>query len=145
METTTETPHLRVTLRWIDILQTFDPFFKKTGEFRFVAIVTAHGHAPVVTMLPEMGHIAVRSAIGENRIAFDTVLFDGPVQSALTVDITGEEVDMISRNEQLPAYRRTFRGDPATWIGRHAPGDETPGHDPGNLRSWRLCYDIEAA
>jgi hypothetical protein len=141
----THSPRLRVTLRWIDILQTFDPFFKTKGEFRFVAIVTAHGHPPVVTMLPEMGHISIGSALGENRITFDTLLFDGPVDAALTVDITGEEVDMLSRNEQLPPYRRTFHGDPTAWIGRQAPGDETPGHDPENLRSWRLCYDIEAA
>jgi hypothetical protein len=136
---------VRVTLRWIEILESFDPFFKKNGEFRFVAIVTAHGGAPRVTMLPEMGHISIGTAIGHNRALFDEVLFDDVVDGALTVDITGEEVDMLSRNEQLPAYRRTLQGDSAGWRGRYGPGDETPGHDPESLGSWRLCYDIELA
>jgi hypothetical protein len=136
-------PRIRVTLRWIEILASLEPFFDDTGEFRFVAIVTAHGRPPRVTMIPEMGHIPIASAIGRNRIELGTILFDDLATHALTVDIGGEEVDLLTPNERLPAYRRTFRGDPETWLGRYAPGDETPGRDPESLGAWRLCYDIE--
>ena len=32
---------IRIILRWIQVLETHEPFFKKSGEFRFVATVSA--------------------------------------------------------------------------------------------------------
>ena len=136
---------VRIVLRWIQVLHSFDPFFKQAGEFRFVAIVTAHGSPPRITMLPEFGHYSIGGGVAQSRIDLGAVLFEDAVNTALTIEITGEELDLLSRNEQLPAYRRTFNGDPSAWVGWYGPGDDAPGRDPESLGSWRVCYVIETA
>ena len=137
---------IRVVLRWIQVLETHEPFFKKAGEFRFVATVSAGENGRVVkTTLPEKGYLSISSSFAQNKVTFDQTLFEDEVGNALTIAIAGEEVDMLSKNDQLPAYRRSFSGSPSSWIGWYGPGDDTPGDDPENLKSWRVCYVIEAA
>lgn len=134
---------IRVVLRWIQVLESHEPFFKKAGEFRFVATVDAGAGRVVRKTLPESGHLTISGSFAQNKVTFETVLFEDEVSDGLTIEITGEEIDLLTRNEQLPAYRRTFSGDPEAWIGLYGPGDETPGEDPENLGSWRVCYVIE--
>lgn len=137
---------VRVVLRWIQVLETHEPFYKKSGEFRFVATVSAGADGAVVkSLLPEKGHLSISSSFAQNKVTFDKILFEDTVADTLTVEITGEEVDLLSKNDQLPAYSRTFTGGPQSFIGWYGPGDDTPGEDPENMKSWRVCYVIEAA
>lgn len=134
---------VRVVLRWIQILDTKEPFFKKAGEFRFVTRVTGTG-APVEKKIPEKGHLSISESFMQNKVTFDTVIFEGEVDEELSIVIQGEEIDLLSKNDQLPPYRREFVGAPTEWIGWYGPGDETPGDDPENMEAWRVCYRIEA-
>lgn len=137
---------IRIVLRWIQVLETHEPFFKKAGEFRFVATVSAGDDGRVIkTRLPEKGYISISSSFAQNKVTFDQILFEGEVRDGLTIEISGEEVDLLSKNDQLPSYRRSFTGSASSWIGWYGPGDDTPGSDPENLKSWRVCYIIEAA
>ncbi|HUF13476.1 MAG TPA: hypothetical protein VMN78_10280 [Longimicrobiales bacterium] len=137
---------IRIVLRWIQVLETHEPFFKKAGEFRFVATVSAGENGRVVkTPLPQKGYLSISSSFAQNKITFDQLLFEDEVADSLTIEIAGEEVDLLSKNDQLPSYRRSFSGKPSSWIGWYGPGDDTPGDDPENLKSWRVCYVIEAA
>lgn len=137
---------IRVILRWIQVLETHEPFFKKAGEFRFVATIGAGENGRVTkTHLPEKGHLTISSSFAQNKVTFDKVLFEDDVRDSLTIEVTGEEVDLLTKNDQLPTYRREFSGSPEAWIGWYGPGDDTPGEDPENLKSWRLCYVIEKA
>jgi len=134
---------IRVVLRWIQILDTKEPFFKKAGQFFFEATVsTGDSGRTVKTRLPEKGHLTVSESFSQNRVEFDTVLFEGEAGGPVVVDIHGEEVDRFSRNDPLPPYRREF-GSTAEALGWYGPGDETPGQDPENLGAWRVCYIIE--
>ena len=133
---------LRVTLRWIQIKDHLDPFFKDHGEFFFTGRVTS-GDRVVVTRLPDKGHWEISDHPRFNKVdGIDRVLFEGVPGPSLTVELNGEEVDGTTRNEHLDPYRRVFTGDPANWAGRRAPGDEGL-EDPENLGNWRICYDIE--
>lgn len=137
---------IRVILRWIQVLETHEPFFKKSGEFRFVATVSAGENGRIVkSHLPEKGHLSISSSFAQNKITFDKIIWEDDVADFLSIQIAGEEVDLLSKNDQLPVYQRTFAGRPQSWIGWYGPGDDTPGEDPENLKSWRVCYVIEAA
>ena len=137
---------IRVVLRWIQVLETHEPFFKKAGEFRFVATISAGENGRVAKVhLPEKGYLTISSSFAQNKVTFDQVLFQGEVRDFLSIEIAGEEVDLLSKNDQLPPYRRVFSGAPSSWIGWYGPGDDTPCDDPENLKSWRVCYVIEAA
>jgi hypothetical protein len=131
-----------VVLRWIQIKDRLDPFFKEHGEFFFTGRVTS-GDRVVVTRLPEMGHWEISDHPRFNKVdGIDRVLFEGTPGPSLLVELIGEEVDGSSRNEHLEPYRRVFGGDPSSWAGRRGPGDEGL-DDPENLSSWCICYDVE--
>jgi hypothetical protein len=133
---------LRVILRWIQIEDRLEPFFKDHGEFFFTGRVTS-GDRVVVTRVPEKGHWEISDNPRFNKVDhIDRVLFEGSPGPSLTVELVGEEVDRPGRNEHLEPYRRVFGGDPATWAGRRAPADEGL-DDPESLSNWRVCYDIE--
>lgn len=136
---------IRVVLRWIQILDIKEAFFKKTGQFRFVSTVSGGQDGPVTTNLPENGHLTVSDSFAQNRITFDTVIFEGTAGDDMGVEIRGEEVDRFSKNDPLPVYRREFSGDPSSWVGWYGPGDEEPTEEKENLGDWRVCYEIEDA
>lgn len=137
---------IRVILRWVQVLDNLEAFFKKKGEFRFKARVSSENFGGIhqETILPESGgYYKVSDHVRWNKLdKMNRVLFEGRVKDHLKIALTGEELDWFSRNDPLDPYERVFSGDPGQWIGRHAPGDEGP-EDPENVGNWRVCYDIE--
>ncbi len=135
---------VRVILRWIQVKDTLDPFWKGKGQFRFWSKV-AHGDEEQELRFPEKGQYSISDHPRFSKIdKLDKVLWDGEVSGPLRVEIFGEEVDRWSKNDPLDTYVRTFEGDPATWVGRHQPGDEGSA-DPENMKLWRISYDVELA
>lgn len=136
---------IRVTLRWLQILDDLEPFFKDKGEFVFWAKVwtdNGGGHAQE-TRMPRKGHYAISDHPRWNRLNnLDKVLFEGEVVDHLAIELRGEELDQLSGNDQLEFYTRTFTGA----IGDHCrliqPGDEGS-DDPENMSNWRVGYEIE--
>ena len=139
---------IRVILRWIQIKDQLEPFykqlFKQHGEFFFRTRVTT-GNQVIEYRLPEEGHWEISDHPRFNKVdKIDQVMFEGEPGETLTVELFGEEVDRFSANDQLDSYTKEFAGSPEEWVGRHAPGDEGS-EDPENLQNWRVCYDIEMA
>jgi hypothetical protein len=140
-------PKVRVTLRWLQILDKLDPSWKETGEFVFRGRVLTGGSPGRVqeTRMPEQGHWKVSDDPQYNRLnKLDRVLFEGEVVgNILVVELMGEELDQLGSNDFLVPYKRIFTGDPKDFAGRYQPGDEGASPDPENMENWRVCYDIE--
>ena len=135
-----ESVRIRVTLRWVQILDNKEPFYKERGEFFFRARVKGNG-SEQETRIPQEGQFEISDHPSWNKVNFDRVIFDGPVSGKLEIELIGEEVDMSSPNDRLEVYQRSFTGDPASWLGEHSPHDED--EDPESLTDWRICYRIE--
>ena len=132
---------IQVVLRWIQILDKMEPFYKETGEFVFRSKVTS-GEQVDEFRFPEEGHYAISDKPGWNRLEkLNRVLFDGVPASELVVELMGEELDQFSANDQLDHYRREFAGDTTQWVGHYEPVDEGSA-DPENMSNWRICFDI---
>lgn len=135
---------VRVVLRWIQILDRKEPFFKKRGEFVFRSRIFSEDGGPVAEQrLPAEGVFEISDDPSENRLRLDVPLFEGLVADHLAIELTGEEQDVTSANDELNPYRRIFRGPPATWLGSYGPGDERI--EPEDLGDWRIWYRIERA
>ena len=133
---------VRVILRWIQIKDKLEPFFKEHGEFFFTTKVTTAGRT-VETRLPEQGHWEITDHPRFNKVdKIDKVLFDGEPGERMVVELFGEEIDQLSSNDHLDPYKKEFSGPPESWVGRQAPGDEGS-TDAENMSNWRICYDIE--
>lgn len=133
---------LRVTLRWIQILDKMEPFYKERGEFRFTARVTGDGRTQE-TRFPQEGHYEISDHPAWNKLNLDKVIFEGEVASSLIVELNGEELDFLSANDQLDAYKRSFDGDPASWIAEYNPGEDSTSTDPENMSNWRVAYLVQ--
>ncbi len=132
---------IQVVLRWIQILDKLDPFFKETGEFVFSSKVESGGKVEKYRF-PEQGYYAISDKPGWNRLEkLNKVLFDGVPEGGLVVELNGEELDQLSANDQLDHYRREFSGNVDDWLGHYEPVDEGT-TDPENMSNWRICYDI---
>ncbi len=141
----TDGVRVRVTLRWLQILDNLEPFFKSKGEFVFHAKVWTSNHGGQVqeTRLPAKGHYPISDHPRWNRLKdLDKVLFEGEVTDHLVVELQGEELDQLSKNDQLDSYRREFSGPIAGQVGLIQPGDEGS-DDPENMSNWRIGYEIE--
>ncbi|MBI4410726.1 MAG: hypothetical protein HY561_13540 [Gemmatimonadetes bacterium] len=140
---------IRVRLNWIQILDKLEPAFEEHGEFRFTVRLSDASSGKVLqeTKLPrEAEYYAISDRPGWNRLPLDEVVFEGETPDSLKIELTGEELDFLSPNEQLDPYQRVFTGPPASWVGWYGPGDEggqATADDPENLRNWRVCYSIE--
>ena len=135
---------IQVVLRWIQILDKLEPFFKETGEFVFTSKVETAGKVEEYRF-PEEGYYAISDKPGWNRLEkLNKVLFDGVAGDSLVVELMGEELDQLSANDQLDHYRREFSGNVADWIGHYEPVDEGSA-DPENMPKWRICFDIKKA
>jgi len=137
-----EEKRVRVILRWLQIKDKLEPFFKDHGEFRFRSRVSS-GDTVVEERIPEEGHWTISDHPRFSKVdGIDKVLFDGPAGERLVVELFGEEVDALSANDPLDPYRREFSGSAEGWAGVYTPGDEGRS-DPENLKLWRLRYDVE--
>ena len=132
---------IKVVLRWIQILDKMEPFFKETGEFVFQARVESGSQVDELRF-PEEGYYSISDKPGWNRLEkLNKVLFDGVPSDRMVVELMGEELDKFTANDHLDHYRREFTGSPDQWIGHYEPVDEGS-VDPENMKSWRVCYDI---
>ncbi len=132
---------IKVVLRWIQITDKMEPFFKETGEFVFRSRVTT-GDQVVERRFPEEGYYAISDKPGWNRLEkMDRVLFEGVPGETMTVELMGVELDTLSADDHLDHYRREFTGPVESWLGHYEPADEGA-DDPENLTNWRVCYDI---
>ncbi|HKJ92302.1 MAG TPA: hypothetical protein VJ957_03990 [Longimicrobiales bacterium] len=141
-----EGKRIRVTLRWLQILDNLEPAYDEEGEFRFHSRVTSrNGDIVDERQFPETGYYSIRDHPAWNKLnKLDKVLFEGEVQDHLVVELNGEEIDLLSANDHLEAYRREFEGPVESWAGRYEPGDEGGKEtDPENMSNWRIGYDIE--
>ena len=133
---------IQVVLRWIQILDKLEPFFKETGEFVFRSKVESGGKSED-HRFPEEGYYAISDKPGWNRLEkMNKVLFEGVPGDNLVVELLGEELDQFTAHDQLDPYRREFIGSPKDWIGHYEPVDEGS-TDPENMSNWRICYDIK--
>lgn len=142
----TDGVRIRVTLRWLQILDNLEPFFKAKGEFVFHATVSTPDHGGTVqeTRMPSKGHYPISDHPRWNRLNhLDKVIFEGTVSDHLVIELRGEEFDQFSENDQLEFYHREFSGPIRQHLGRIEPGDEGS-EDPENMSNWRIGYDIEA-
>jgi len=139
--TLNEGKRVRVVLRWIQIKDALEPFFKEHGEFRFRSRVSSGGTVRE-EHVPEEGHWTISDHPRFNKVdEIDRVLFDGPAGDRLVVELFGEELDSLSANDPLDPYRREFYGSAEEWAGLYTPGDEGRG-DPENLALWRVGYEV---
>lgn len=139
---------IKITLRWIQILDKLEPFYKERGEFRFLARVSADAGAGVETHFPTEGHFEISDHPAWNKVNLERVIFEGEVEKQVKIELMGEELDFIGSNDRLDHYERYFVGDPASWIGAYGPGDhdvDIHPEDPENMSNWRVAYRIEAA
>ena len=140
---------IRVTLRWLQILDNLEPFFKEKGEFRFRSVVSSENRGGIQheTRFPEEGHWAISDHPAWNRERVNRVLFEGDVDDHLVIELFGEELDKMSANDMLDTYRREFRGPVETWLGTYGPGEDIAedqdSDDPEMMSNWRIFYDIE--
>lgn len=139
-----DSQRIRITLRWIKILDSLEPFFDDEGEFVFGVKISSGGKT-VETRVPEQGFYTISDRPGYNFMELNRVIFDGEVGDDLTVEISGEELDNLSANDQLDTYRRQFTGSADEWYGVYKPLDEAGSDDPEALSNWHLCYVIERA
>jgi len=133
---------IRVTLRWIQIKDNKEAMWDDEGEFVFKSKITSGGESQEVKF-PEQGYWSISDHPRRNKVdKIDKVLFEGASGDSLIVELFGEELDQLSANDHLEDYRREFKGDASSWLGRHQPTDEGS-EDPENMVDWRICYDIE--
>jgi len=132
---------IQVVLRWIQILDKLEPFYKETGEFVFRSKVESAGKVEEYRF-PEDGYYAISDKPGWNRLEkLNKVLFDGVPTDNMVVELMGEELDKFSANDPLDHYRREFSGNAADWVGLYEPVDEGS-TDPENMTTWRICFEI---
>ena len=132
---------IQVVLRWIQILDKLEPFYKETGEFVFRSKVESAGKVEEYRF-PEDGYYAISDKPGWNRLEkLNKVLFDGVPADNMVVELMGEELDKFSANDPLDHYRREFAGNAADWVGLYEPVDEGS-TDPENMSTWRICFEI---
>jgi len=141
------TKNIRVTLRYVEILDSKDA--DGVGEFVF----TFKGMIPdreveQAIRIPDQGHLSISEHPSMRKVTLNKVIFEGEVDDGetLVVEGQGEELDRLSANDQLTAFRREFTGEVSSWVGEYTPWDEGTEdvEDPEQLGDWRLAYSIEA-
>lgn len=147
---TRDPQRIRVTLRYIEILDSKD--LDITGEFRFRFRAGSPERGKLTELrIPEnpKAHLAISEHPAMNRLTFEEVIFEGTVGPAdsLVVEAEGEEIDRLSPNDALTPYRRVFEAPVAeSALGEHSPWDEgsAQNQDPEQLGDWRFAYAVEA-
>jgi hypothetical protein len=149
-QSTSSTRRVRVTLRFIEILDSKD--IDTVGEFRFRFRAGVPERDEVVeSRFPEeeQGFVSISEHPARNRVTMGMVLFEGDVGpgESLLVEADGEEVDRFTPNDPITPYRRVFLAPVDEALGEHGPWDEygdDAEEDPEHLADWRFAYVIEA-
>lgn len=138
---------IRVTLKYVEILDRKDMDEQGEFVFQFKASVPERG-VEQSTRIPDKGHLSISDHPSMNRVTLDRVVFEGEVadDETFVLEATGEELDKLSANDQLNAYRREFRGPVSSYLGPHTPWDQGTDDvsDPEQLGDWRFAFQIEA-
>jgi len=135
------TPRIRVTLIWVQILDDLEPPWAESGQFCFTARVETAGNVQH-TRIPPEGRFSISDHPAWNRRRVNRVIYEGEAGDQLIVDLRGVEHDILSPDDELEPYSRTFTGDPESWVGEQSFADAEP-EDPESLSNWRVCYWIE--
>ncbi len=134
--------NIRVTLRWLQVLDKLEPWYKDKGEFVFWAKVTS-GERTEERRFPSEGHYPISDHPRWNKLDhLNKVMYEGEAGDSLLIELRGLETDRFSDDDELERYAREFAGPADSWVGRHQPGDEGP-PDPEAMSNWRICYDVE--
>lgn len=134
---------IKVILDKIQIMNDHDPCIKGMGELTFTAVVVPDDDPSrkQVTRLPSEGVYKVSDKPGKNSLNIGVILFDGLVKHrALSISISGKEIDLFDPDDELNRYHRIFSGDPETWYGQYSPTDEYL--DRENVGDWALWFRI---
>lgn len=137
---------IKVILDKIRIMNDHDPCLKGKGELTFTAVVVPDNDESrkQVTRLPAKGVYEISDMPGENELRLDVAIFDGLVKNrALSISITGKEIDFFDPDDELNRYHRVFAGDPEKWYGQYYPTDEYL--DREDVGDWALWYRIVRA
>jgi hypothetical protein len=136
---------IRVILRWVQVTDIHEAPGDEEGEFRFRSSVSSGGQTTELQFPEPPAYWTIRDHPRFNKVdKIDKVLFEGPAGDSLTIELSGEELDTFTKNDQLAVYTKEFTGPVSSWVGRYQPTDEGTG-DPENLTDWRVCYDVEMA
>jgi hypothetical protein len=145
----TSTRRVRVTLRYIEILDSKD--IDTVGEFRFRFRAGVPERDDVVeSRIPEdeHAHLSISEHPARNRVSMGTVLFEGDVGpgDSLLVEADGEEVDRFTPNDPITSVPPRLSSAARCRTRRARPWDEgIDGEgDPEQLNDWRFAYVIEA-
>lgn len=138
---TDSAPRIRVTLIWVQILDDLEPPWAESGQFRFRARVET-GNEVQETRIPTEGTFSIQDHPAWNRKRVNRVIYEGEAGDSLTVELSGVERDILSADDELEPYRRSFTGDPESWVGEYTFADEGP-DDPEAMSNWRVCYWVE--
>ena len=134
--------NIRVTLRWLQVLDKLEPWYKAKGQFVFWTRVTSGGNTDE-RRFPEEGHYPISDHRRWNKLDhLNKVMYEGEAGDSLGIEVRGVEMDRFSSDDELERYSREFSGPVESWVGRHRPGDEGP-PDPEAMTNWRICYDVE--
>lgn len=138
--------HIRVTVSYVEILDRKD--LDEYGEFVFEFKGSIPGRGlEQITRIPKSGHLAISDHPSMNKVSLNTEIFDGMVEEGdtLVLEATGTELDKLSADDELNAYRRELTGAIDDWAGSYSPWDEGTGHssDPEQLGDWRLSLEVE--
>ncbi len=143
---------IKVTVRWVQILDNLEPAFKEKGEFVFKSVVSSDNLGGVRTesRYPATGHISISDQPVFNREIIKWVIFEGEVTDHLAIELIGEELDTFSANDFLDPYRREFRGPVSEWVGTYGPGEDISEGDSGEddpemMSNWRVNIFIDKA
>ncbi len=139
--------HIRVTLRYVEILDSKD--IDGEGEFVFEFTGSVPDRSEVQTIrIPETGHMSISDHPAMRKVTMNKVIFDGEVEDGETLVLHGEgrELDRLSKDDFLNPYRRELSGPISDWLGEYSPWDEGSEHetDPEQLGDWRIAFSVEA-
>ena len=125
---------IKVTVRWVQILDNLEPAFKEKGEFVFKSVVASDNLGGVrnESRYPATGHISISDQPVFNREIINWEIFEGEVTDHLVIDLYGEELDKFSANDKLDSYHREFRGPLDSWVGTYGPGEDISESDAGD-------------
>lgn len=135
---------LRIVLEKVQILDDRDPWIFGRGEFSFTAAVYVEGDPSRRRLrIPHLGVLKVSDQPGRNEVQLDQAVFEAEVPAGrrLTLALHATEHDMLNEDDESTRYRRTFQGEPASWVGRYGPDAESP--DPEAMPDWHVWYRIE--
>jgi hypothetical protein len=135
---------IKVILRKVQINDNLEPWWKDEGEFFFTVRISSRDKLLREIRLPKEGHYTITDHPSWNQRHLNEVVYEGPIEGYLEVEVRGEEIDTSSKNDHLTTYKRIFEGDPSSWVGYYRPGDEGS-DDPERMKDWWVFLEIEKA